>query len=115
MEDGRHDGERAVGAERPHPGDHFIQHDAEAEQVALRTHDSAVQLFGRHVRDRARNGARTRNGRIVESREAEVEQLHRPVAQEHDVAWLHITMHDPALVCRRQAGRELLRDVDRLA
>ncbi len=49
-----------------------------------------------------------------ELREAEVQDLHAPVPGDEQVLGLQIAMHDPLLVRRRQAMRNLQRIVDRL-
>ena len=51
--------------------------------------------------------------RVEQRREAEVEDLHAAVAREEDVLGLEIAMDDAAGVRRRQAARDLQRDVER--
>ncbi len=67
-----------------------------------------------HVPDRAgRRRAFTRG--TDQRRDPEVEQLHETVARDEDVLRLHIAVHQPRLVRRRQTRGHLARDVERVA
>ena len=51
---------RAVTVKRRRAGRHFVQHDAEREQVGAGIHVLRPHLLGRHVRDRSQRTSRTR-------------------------------------------------------
>ena len=77
------------------------------------------RLLGRHVRDLPLEEARLRfDDAPLDARDAEVDELHRPVVGDHHVVWRHVTMHDPERrpvevgVRVREAGQRLRKDVD---
>ena len=57
LENGGADAGRAVPVERPPPGQHLEDDRAEREQIAPRIDLVTFDLFGRHVADRAQDGA----------------------------------------------------------
>ena len=107
------------GLERPPAGGHLVQEGAQREDVGARVRWQALDLFGRHVRQRADEGAlrRVRSWRGREHRErlpgsadgvlreAEIEQL-GPGRGEHHVPRLQIAMDDAEPV----RGLERVRD-----
>jgi len=57
VQDGIEDGSRCGSGERLFSGSHFVEHDAEGEQVSAGIERLAERLFGRHVGDGAHGGA----------------------------------------------------------
>ena len=107
-------------------GEAFVEHQAEAEDIAARVHDFAAHLFGRHVtggpEHGARHGARERLRLIAARRTArhlfgqsEIEDLGAPVAREHDVLRLEIAVYDGLRVSRRQRFGHLYGDLHHAA
>jgi hypothetical protein len=104
------------------PRGELVENDPKGEQIGARIDSLAAHLLGRHVangaddlsrrrdRRRHRHGLRCVGHRLVcELREAEVEDLHPPLASDHDVRRLQIAMNDAALV----RGREGVGEGDR--
>ncbi len=98
------------------PGQTFVQHQAEAEDIAACVHRFAAHLFRRHVtrspEHRARHRAREQLG-LIAARSAprhlfgqsEIEDLGAPVARQHDVLRLEIAVYDcPSVRCRQRIG-----------
>ena len=102
----------------------LVEHDAQREQVRPRVGAFAPHLLGRHVAHGAENRAGVgRSHRLLVVRsgswcrllgQAEVENLHAAVAEQHDVLGLEIAVNDAAVVCGRQAARHLDRHVGTL-
>ncbi len=103
----------------PAAREHFKQHSTEREDVAPMI-GAAVDLLGRHVRQRAHHGAIRGEHRlreiyvagvitIAQSREPEVEKLN-PRRREHDVAGLDVAMDDLMLVREAERIGQLRRD-----
>ncbi len=75
----------------------------------------ALRLLGGQVRRGAEHGARLRRGLGAEhARDAEVHDLDRAVARDHDVAGLDVAVDHALCVRRRDRRRDLLRDLGRL-
>ena len=118
-----------LGLESPASGDHFIDHGTEGEDVAARIRLFALELFRRHVLQRADNrslpGERCRNGlhpgsacgcahaALADLRQAKVQNL-RAVFREHDVARLEIAMSNPGAMRPIQRLSHVDRDPQRL-
>ena len=101
--------------ERPTPGEHFVEHDAERPHVAPLVGIAATNMFRRHVGDGAEGGARPRQiADARDLRDAEVEQLGLALGRHHDVARLHIAVDDAGLMRAGQPARDLQGDADRL-
>jgi hypothetical protein len=93
------------------PGEHLIEHGAEAEDVAAVIDLRSFGLFGRHAGDGAhddagigltakrggRLGALTSQG-LDELGQAEVDDLGVPAFVEHDVVGLEVSVHDALVV-----------------
>jgi hypothetical protein len=58
VEDRAHHLDRIHAAKWRPARNHFIEHDAEAEDVGARVHGQSARLFGRHVMGRAHDHAR---------------------------------------------------------
>jgi hypothetical protein len=111
------------------PGDHLVEHDAQAPHVGAGIDRRAAQLLGRHVTDgaghRAGVGAEGGEGLVAARRPAreallgqlrqpEVEHLHVAVAANHDVLRLQVAVGDARLVGRAESGGDLRDDVENL-
>jgi hypothetical protein len=104
------------GAERPPPGRHFIEHDAQRKHVRSRIDLFAAQLFGRHVADRADGDTGIRQlvacraclivHAVHRAREPEVENLHLPTLRQEDVGRLEVAMEQTLRVGSVQRVRE---------
>ena len=107
-------------------GQHFVEDAAEGEDVRAAVDPLPVDLLRRHVAESAEHGTadRVRHGRAgrrvcgtVEAvnGEAEIENLHVPVAGQENVFRLEIAVHDAARVRSRQSVCDRGGDVDRVA
>jgi len=109
FEDGGSHAELALAPESALASEHFVEDRAERKDVTAAVEFLAFDLLGRHVLDRANDGAVLSGGRTGggerggagESdcglREAEVQELGAGFG-EHDVAGLQIAVHDAAAV-----------------
>src|SRR5215469_920029 len=99
---------------------HFVNHDAEGEQVCARVQFLTVHLFWRHEGDGSRGGAR--GGEILSCYgagfeqdfstmhinghrhfcQAEVKYLDMPALRQEEIGWLNIAMYDSDCVYRLQ-------------
>jgi hypothetical protein len=99
------DADHRVRHERRPPGQQLEEDDAERVDVAARVDPAAVELLGRHVGRRADDhpGSRER-GRVHAggARDPEIEEVDRSVARDHDVARLHVAVHDAGEMRGRQ-------------
>lgn len=107
---------RVVEVERRGPGGDLVQHAAEGVEVAAVVDVVAADLLRRHVVRGAHGDAGTGESGgeadvVPESGYAEVADLHRAVAEPHDVRGLQIPVHDALLVGVRQSGGRLLADL----
>ena len=71
-----------------------------------------LHLLGRHVARAARNAFDARHVRILDQRDAEIDDAHVVVEREHDVARLDVAMNDAAAMRVVQALRALEQDLD---
>ena len=106
-----------VAGERSTAGEHFVEKDAERENIGARVGRPPFELFRRHVlrcadevsqlRDR---GVRWRNRRSVaileQLRDAEVEQL-RAIPGQRDVGGFEVPVHDSVTMRLGQCARDL--------
>ena len=100
--------------ERRRSHDHLVEHDAERPDVAAGIGRVATRMLRTHVPDRpARRRAFARGA--GQRRDPEVEQLHETIARDEDVLRLHIAVHEPRLVRRRQTRGHLACDLERVA
>src|SRR5579862_1458312 len=99
----------------------FIQHAAQSPDICATVSVETSSLFGRQIGQRTdhstqfrgeycfgrRLNADARELRLCELGEAEVDQLHQPVAPEHDVLRLDIAMNNTGRVGRRERRGDL--------
>ncbi len=113
-----------VAAERPMAGEHFVQHRAEREDVRAIADRPPLQLFRRHIGDRADDDTKRRRGRgrhrvcgrirkRQHFREAEVEHLGLAAVGDHDVGGLDVAMDDSRGMGDRERVGDLLGELDR--
>ena len=88
--------------ERPTPGQHLVQHHADAPHVRRGPDVARTDLLRRHVGRRARHRRRLVNRSVVAS-EAEVEHARAIVLVDHHVARLEVAVND-SLVMRGGYG-----------
>ena len=108
---------RRGSRERRLAGEQFVQHAAEAVNVAASIHHVARRLLRTHVRRRADRHAGLREHRVVHGaqRFADAEVGHHGVAVvEHDVLGLHIAVHHTLPVRVVERVRHLAREPQRL-
>ena len=125
MHDRVHGIDPVLAAERRVPGHHFVEHRAEAEDVAARVDAAAVRLLGRHVRRRSehqagvrqvpdrRHGARVAAERVEQLGEPEVDDLGVAVLGDHCVGRLQVAVDDAGLVRAGERFGHLDREVQR--
>ena len=121
-ENRRHDLGRRRPAERRPAGEQLVQQGPEGEDVGARVHATAPDLLRCHVARRAEHRARfgLQPGRALAARvghlgEAEVQDLHAPVARDHHVVRLQVAVGDAGGVRGGQPVGNLRRDVEGLA
>ncbi len=80
--------EVARAVERPRVGGELVQRHAEREQVGAAVERAAARLLRRHVRDLALEltARRPRQRRLLDARDAEVDELDRAVEADQEVA-----------------------------
>ena len=93
------DRNRCVAVKGLLAGEHFIESHADGIDVAALVGDVAARLLRADVMHRT-NGLFGHCFVVlaVEARNAEIHDLDRAVAQQHDVAGLYVTVYDPAVV-----------------
>ena len=101
---------RRVAAERAMPGQHFVEHGTQREDVAPLIGGLTTNLLRRHVSDRPEDGAgcRVLRDRAIDGggrsdgrgvlRQAEVENLQASVARHEQVLRLQVAMDDSFFV-----------------
>ena len=95
------------------PGDHFIEHDAERENIGAAVNGFSFDLLRRHVAGRAHNMRCLLDGAELENfGGAEVGDLDGIVRGEHEVGWLDVPMNDVALVGELERAASLLHDAE---
>ena len=136
VEDAVEDERRGRGGEGRDARRHFVEHDAQREQVRPRVQLLAPGLFGRHVQGRAHGAARARQVMLVEVglrrregragrfgnvaqrqrslRQAEIQDLRGPAVHEEDVRGLDVAVHDSLRVRGIQAVGDLDADLQEL-
>ena len=122
VEDRAHRGQLGLAAEEPPAGQHLPEHDAQREHVGPVVDLLGRRLLGRHVFDLPLEaaGAGVRDA-AERARDAEVDQLHRPLEREQHVLRRDVAVHDaqraPVAVGERvrvaEAARRLRDDVGR--
>jgi hypothetical protein len=92
-------------------GDHLIEHQAEAENVAARIEGLAFRLFRRHIGQGARDAHRL-GDRFISGcnlRQPEIEQLGGTFGRHQDIRGLKIAVQNAACVCFFQRPSDLNR------
>ena len=82
--------------ERMPAGEQFVECDRRKRRCPS-AFEPAIELFRRHVRQRSDQrpcGVMPSRGRLGTRRDAEIHDLHRAVAQQHDVGRLDVAMDD---------------------
>ena len=116
--------------ERSSARQHFIQHDAETENVRTRVKGFSAHLFGRHIGERPDHRARLRRrpffrkrfafavnqltGRRGEFGDAEIENFHDSVQTNHNIFRFYIAMHDAGGVRGGERESRLLGNFERV-
>ena len=106
--------QRRIAGERQSARQHLVEHDAERKDVGRRADGLAADLFRRHVRRRADDGALrgdARRGlhlgrgllRQRDVRKPEVEHLDVPVGPDHHVLGFDVAVHDAGARARSRA------------
>ena len=131
IQDRAHQVRGSVAAKRALAAKHFVDHRAEAENIAARVGYLTAHLLGRHVAERTHHHADLRaavscrsQGRVEirlrrfglrELRESKVQNLHASVVGNENVVGLDVAMDDAALVSRCEPARDLNRVLDGFA
>ncbi len=93
---------------------HFVEHDSQGPDVRPGARLLAPRLLGGHVRDGAHRFPRGREPRLPgELGEPEVDDLHRAVIREENVARFDVPVHDPVGVGLGEPVGGLRGDVER--
>ena len=111
MDDRVCDGHVVLARERLPARQHLEEHDAKRPQIGARIR-LAADLLGRHVRHRPEKRTGGAEALVARFRQPEVQDFHRPVREQHDVARLQVPMHDAGGVRALQPPRDLPRDVE---
>ncbi len=77
---------------------HFVQHHTEGKNICAAIHGFALDLLWRHVAGSAHGGGLLRGAVLHDLGGAEISNLHKIVAGQHDVGRLDIAMHDAVVV-----------------
>ena len=96
-------------------GEHLVEHDTERPQVRTSVHVLAPDLLRRHIGHRPEADAGFAQTLIPRFGQSKVEDPHRAVGQQHDVARLQVAVHDSGGVCGLQPFSDLSRDLQSLA
>ena len=102
--------------ERRPAGQHFVEHHAQAEDVAAGIDAMALAacLFGAHIRRRAQE-ARSRAELFFAQRQAEVPDVRLPCGVDQNVRGFYVAMDEPFFVCRLERLRYRGQPLRRLA
>ena len=113
VDDGVQCGEIRLSGEGPGAGEHFIEHDAEREEVAARAGFAADGLLRCHIRDGADGDAFGGDLRAADRfREPEIGNARNALLGEHDVLRLQVAVNDAVAVGVREAVRDGSHDAD---
>ncbi len=94
-----HDLKFAVAFEGQMAGQHFIQRNSEFVDVGANVYVAILDLFGRHVGERAKLGARARHAaRANHFRDSKIHHLHEAIFVQHQVAGLDVAMENSSAV-----------------
>ena len=97
------------------PRQHLIEHHARGVDVGARVDPVAPRLLGGDVVHRSERLLREGLPLVFQARDAEVCDLHAPVAQHHDVLGLDVAVDDAAAVRVGECAHDLGDEVHRLA
>src|ERR1043166_2047177 len=114
MTDGVNDFPAALALKGTNPAQHLVHDNTKTPEITLAAKGFATRLFGRHVWHCARRHS-SGDAAVRHGRQTEIQQLRRAVRGEHDVARLHISMHDAARVRRAESTRDVAGDVNRFS
>jgi hypothetical protein len=95
--------------DRPPPGKHLVEHEAEGVEIGPSRHPAALELLRRHV-------GRCSRGEVVSleapggAGEAEIREAHAPAAVDHHVGRLQVAVKDALGMGGGEAGGELAGD-----
>ncbi len=101
-----------LAAERHPPGEHLVEHHAEAVQVRALVRRPSLGLFRRKVGRRAHHRSGARQRRVTHARDAEVGDDHATAFVEHHVVGGDVAMHDVSRVRGRERREHGERDGD---
>ena len=108
-----HDG-RVAAIEWPDAGQHLVQQHAERPDVAPVIDCTTADVFGAHVSQGAEASRIVNRRQVVYGGNAEIENLHGAVAEQHDVRRLDVAMNDAARVRGARTTRDLHSDRNRV-
>ena len=128
-ENRRHRLGRSLPGKRATTGQELVQNGAQSKQIRAMIDRQSTHLLGRHVADRAKYDTRLRRrGRrhhrargfgpwliLRQLRQTEIEDLDPAILGHEHVLGFEIAMRDPLLMRRREAMRDVQRELDRLA
>jgi hypothetical protein len=113
--------------ERPHAGQHFVDHYTQRKDIGAMIDRLPGGLFRRHVGHRSHDTSRFGERRFLclglvlwngcalhELRQSEVQNLYLRFGRYHHVGRFDVAVDDPCPMCRCQRIGDLLRVVDRL-
>lgn len=109
--DAIHLGLHAAGLIRIPAGEQFVENDAVRPDVAERVHLRAPEQFRGHINHGSDEIALLgKTGGVVahQARDAEIHDLDRAIAQDHDIGGLHVAVQDAVLVRTMQPVRDLI-------
>jgi hypothetical protein len=106
---------RSVTLERAPPGEHLAQHHPQRPEIRPAIYRFALDLLRGHVGHGPQRCARPGKACVARLCESEIQDLHRAVGQQHQIARLQVAMHDPRAVGTCEPLGGLTRDLDRLA
>ncbi len=110
-------GERRLGTERLLAGEHLVEDDAQAVEVAAPVEGKPVPLLRAHVVRRAEDRAVAGDVALEPelAREPEIDECDAAIAAQQHVAGLHVPVQDADRVQHAERGRELPQVAERLA
>ena len=116
-----------IAAECAFPRQHLVQDRAERKDVGSLVRRPAADLFGRHISNGSKDGARLRSQRrrlaagqsgmlrLDQLRQTEVEDFDSSILGDEDVLRLQVPVDDPFFMRRSEPACDLRRIVERFA